>query len=583
MIIIDKNAKREVQVKYPDRTRVLFPNLDDGYISSNDVVIPGINAPISDDGVGVASINDGAEGNAISKLVIGIDPVQDLHGQSNPYPPGGGKNLIGSSVLSTKTNGNVTFTPQTTVPVVSLSGTSNEDFPYYICPNGTNVIKLNAGFVLPAGTYTFSATKSDGTKLNLGGTIGIFYWEGSSDTRQIVQANNSNVTSVSVTSAETLYMTPTFSGASGKATGFDIYLQLESGSSATAWSPYSNICPISGWTQAKVTRVGKNLFDASHTVNNKFTNSIQTAFEHYIATGEYATGYTTNGTSLGNNASYMTSFTPIKEDMEYVVKNTTSGSNLSMVCFLDDSGNVISHNIGWSSNAYVHTALSNEKYIMIGMKVAEKDAVIIAVGSTVPDVEPYNGQTYTIDLDGTIYGGTLDVTTGVLTVDRAMWTASASNLLRSSDNSFYSTAVDNIAYSTSENTTTAISDTFKSNTTNNTDCVFINTQGRIQVNTSTGYSSVANLISGVGTFKVLYQLATPITVQLTPQEVTTLLGQNNIWADCGDVLELSYSANMNIRLQDLLDEKLDKPTTPGTLGQVLTSDGEGGQTWETPE
>ena len=37
------------------------------------------------------------------------------------------------------------------------------------------------------------------------------------------------------------------------------------------------------------------------------------------------------------------------------------------------------------------------------------------------------------------------------------------------------------------------------------------------------------------------ELATPITYQLTPQEVTTLLGQNNIWADAGDV-EVTYYA-----------------------------------------
>ena len=35
--------------------------------------------------------------------------------------------------------------------------------------------------------------------------------------------------------------------------------------------------------------------------------------------------------------------------------------------------------------------------------------------------------------------------------------------------------------------------------------------------------------------QVVYPLATPITYQLTPQEVSTLLGDNNIWADTGDV------------------------------------------------
>ena len=37
-----------------------------------------------------------------------------------------------------------------------------------------------------------------------------------------------------------------------------------------------------------------------------------------------------------------------------------------------------------------------------------------------------------------------------------------------------------------------------------------------------------------------YQVATPTTVQLTPTEVRTLLGNNNIFADMGDVDELVY-------------------------------------------
>jgi hypothetical protein len=40
--------------------------------------------------------------------------------------------------------------------------------------------------------------------------------------------------------------------------------------------------------------------------------------------------------------------------------------------------------------------------------------------------------------------------------------------------------------------------------------------------------------------EVCYELATPLTYQLTPTAVSSLLGQNNLWADTGDVLEASY-------------------------------------------
>ena len=34
--------------------------------------------------------------------------------------------------------------------------------------------------------------------------------------------------------------------------------------------------------------------------------------------------------------------------------------------------------------------------------------------------------------------------------------------------------------------------------------------------------------------QVVYALAEPVEYDLTPTEVNTLLGENNIWADCGD-------------------------------------------------
>ena len=39
---------------------------------------------------------------------------------------------------------------------------------------------------------------------------------------------------------------------------------------------------------------------------------------------------------------------------------------------------------------------------------------------------------------------------------------------------------------------------------------------------------------------VLIKLATPIEIQLTPQQIEQLLGENNVFADCGDINELKY-------------------------------------------
>ena len=47
--------------------------------------------------------------------------------------------------------------------------------------------------------------------------------------------------------------------------------------------------------------------------------------------------------------------------------------------------------------------------------------------------------------------------------------------------------------------------------------------------------SAADFKSAMSGVQLVYELATPQTYQLTPTEVTTLLGDNTIWADTGDV------------------------------------------------
>ena len=311
-----------------------------------------------------------------------------------------------------------------------------------------------------------------------------------------------------------------------------------------------NVRPISGWTGAEVNVCGKNLLDVSHAVNSAYTNSIATALAHYKNTGEYATGYTSNGVSLTNNNIYMTSFTPIKSGAEYVIKNTTSGSNLANVCFLDDDGNVISRNIGWSNQEYVHTALANEKYIMCSMKVDEKGAVIIALGDTVPAYEPYQGHTYSVSWSehGTIYGGTVDVVSGVVTVEYAQVTFNGSESWAKTNAGAYYL---NMSGYDESNAITCMCNMFTpqanvqgASAVNDNSCCFL--RGDAQKRFYIRYDAEATLTDFTtfltnNTVQLVYKLATPLTYQLTPQQINLLKGTNNVWCNTGDV-EAVYKA-----------------------------------------
>ncbi|MBR2716201.1 MAG: hypothetical protein IKD79_00505 [Oscillospiraceae bacterium] len=56
--------------------------------------------------------------------------------------------------------------------------------------------------------------------------------------------------------------------------------------------------------------------------------------------------------------------------------------------------------------------------------------------------------------------------------------------------------------------------------------------------------------------QVFYELDTPIAYQLTPTEIKTLLGVNNIWADTGDV-EVTYRADTKLYIQQLTGAEAD--------------------------
>jgi hypothetical protein len=51
--------------------------------------------------------------------------------------------------------------------------------------------------------------------------------------------------------------------------------------------------------------------------------------------------------------------------------------------------------------------------------------------------------------------------------------------------------------------------------------------------------------------QLCYELATPQTYQLDPQTIDLLLGDNNVWTDCGSV-EVTYKADVGL----YIDKKL---------------------------
>lgn len=167
---------------------------------------------------------------------------------------------------------------------------------------------------------------------------------------------------------------------------------------------------------------------------------------------------------------------------------------------------------------------------------------------------------------GTIYGGTLDVTTGVLTVecvsmtfdgsvDETVYFVGTSSPTAPEDFTRFALEISSDSITiTGDNTLTGLlwSNMYVENTNLNTfngaHGIHFRVNGSHQVVVADAKSVIGSTVEQFRTFlstknlQVVYALETPVTYQFTPTEVKTLLGQNNIWADTGDS-SVSYRAD----------------------------------------
>lgn len=199
-------------------------------------------------------------------------------------------------------------------------------------------------------------------------------------------------------------------------------------------------------------------------------------------------GYDNYGTNISDRWASVGLY---DENKDFVVRqNGTWVSSTSGLATYNISNNTTAKYVRFCTRTYGHG--TEYIYGAFGQYSAFSPYSNICPITGHSEVKVYNGavygtadDTYTISLGGTYYGGTLDVLTGVLTVE---W-----------EN------IDSYAGETLPGEWISDRDVYASGTTPTTGA------------------------------QVVYKLATPTTVQLTAHEVETLTGINNVWSDSGDV------------------------------------------------
>lgn len=287
------------------------------------------------------------------------EPVQE--GSGTPYPAGGGKNLLNPAEYeaATKTVSGITFTRLNTGEVV-INGTAT----------ATAIYVLIADF---AYTILLSTDKN-------WAVVG----------ENVISANGfvSGVTLTRPSDNARLYIRV----ASGTTVRTTIQPQIEKGSTPTAYAPYENIRPIKGRNSVKLTRCRENLLN----VAQKFTFTKYYDTPCYLPPGKY---YITCGNVKhgGKQAPVIVFFG--KNSKLFGVTAITS--NKSSVITVERSALYAR----FYSNGY---NLSGSEGI-----TATIDNLMIVSGTTAPTTyTPYIGQTNTLTLPGTVYGGEVDAVTG---------------------------------------------------------------------------------------------------------------------------------------------------------------------------
>ena len=311
-----------------------------------------------------------------------------------------------------------------------------------------------------------------------------------------------------------------------------------------------NICPITGHTQAVVQRTGKNLLD-----------------ENGFEIGKYITQ---NGNiAVGNTNICYALYVPLKKNQNYVVSAKQTIYNIG-VCLYNTQKSVLRRYNNNNKQSILIESSTEDRFVRFwfdfDQTIADstsysKIAPQLELGSTATSYEPYQGQTLSVTFPteaGTVYGGTLDVTNGVLTVDRAIYTIDENHPITgfvsdSANGSYGEIVLSNVLYL--QNKVTVIGslcegityeNRVNSNYVGKTRC-YVGANARIYFRASKNetITSINELNALFDGCQIVYTLATPITYTLTPQQMTLLLGENHIWADTGDVT-VDYRADTKL-------------------------------------
>ena len=369
-----------------------------------------------------------------------------------------------------------------------------------------------------------------------------------------------------------------------------LVVNIEPVQSGGGYPSPSNVRAISGWTAAKITRAGKNLLTYPYSSTSGTWNGLSFSVQD---DGRLVI----NGTAT--DATYFL-LTPNINSTTTKPNWFVPGRRLKLCCnsITDNRGYVriqVRYNSAPSTTVNLATVktegavsftVPNDVYQMNVHFAAYTgstfdnfvlEPMICPASDTDATYEPYNGEVYNVSFGsaGTVYGGTLDVTSGMLTVTHygidmgtLTWQYVASSTVFRANKSTFP-ALPRFDF---EGVATICSmfQSYDGALSSLPDKCFIpfdrDASATYFFVKDTDYTVGADFKTAVTGQTLVYELESPVSYQLTPTEVKTILGINNIWSDTGSVASCEYRADTKLYL-----EKLTNPDNDMTADANIAS------------
>lgn len=544
-----------------------------------------VTSAISDLGDDVEAIEDElstgtdtVEGNPINfttksaqnakSTILSVEPIQDLHGYSKPWVGGAGKNLLPmvlDDIKSANTSGtwsgnvytrngvsfNVITDNDNNILGIKVTGTASAETVFVI----TNSI---GGLHFENNTtYKINAFTSDGGST----TTYSFQVRQNNTWKEVRSTSDETMTYIQNTSTNDLVRCIIRANYACPTNGIMFYpmIRLSTETDAT-FEPYTNICPISGRTEIGILGEGKNLVNVSDATN---ITSQSVLLDNFVLD---AGTYSVSGL-LSNSG--------------------TKGVRLRVFNSPTTTDSLVDTDLVWNTEGLVSGSFVLNEKTTIGILLVGTGAgynasvrnVQLERNSSATTFEPYQqSNSLTISLGQTVYGGTLDVENGVLVVDKVnvdlgdlTWEKSPSQY----PGGFVSASLD--TYKRNKNVY-GLCSCYKFSgialgmiDVGNGEIRLYYSDGapnryRVYIKDLTADDLTAEqFTSFIAGQKLVYELGTPITINLTPHTIKLLEGVNNINVDDANAtITLTYRDGSVATLGDLtsavdnLDSKIDE-------------------------